>query len=80
VARKYVACCAFGKRRAPLGPLGEETTAHVGQPGFSLGYTLCRSKVSRRIKTSSSNEATCRECKGRWELATGLRLTSTRRV
>jgi hypothetical protein len=46
----------------------------------SLGYTLGRSKVSRRIKTSSPNEATCRECKGRWELATGLRLTSTCRV
>ena len=49
-SKGYVACYAFGKRRAPLGPLGEETTAHVGQPGFSLGYTLCRSKVSRRIK------------------------------
>jgi len=56
VAKEYVACYAFGKRQAPLGPLGpEETTVHVGQPGFfSLGYTLCRRKVSRRISTSPS--------------------------
>jgi len=56
VAKEYVSCYAFGKRQAPLGPLGpEETTVHVGQPGFfSLGYTLCRRKVSRRISTSPS--------------------------
>jgi hypothetical protein len=33
---------AFGRRRAPLGPLGsEETTVHVGQPGFSHSATSC---------------------------------------
>src|ERR1700747_468997 len=80
MTREYVVCYAFRSRRAPLGPLGpEETTVHVGRPGFfSLGYTLCRRKVSRRISTSPS-EATCRESKRRWELATGLRTTSTPR-
>jgi hypothetical protein len=75
VAKEYVACYAFGKRRAPLGPLGpEDTTVHVGQPGFfSLGYTLCGRKVSRRIYMSSPSQANCRDCRRRWELATGVR-------
>ena len=75
VAREYVACYAFGKRQAPLGPLGpEENIVHVGQPGFfSLGYTLCRRKVSRRIDTLSPSKAICRDCKRRWEPATGAR-------
>jgi hypothetical protein len=51
MTREYVVCYAFGRRRAPLGPLGpEETTIHVGRPGFfSLGYTLCGRKVSRAL-------------------------------
>jgi hypothetical protein len=56
VATNYVACYAFEKRRAPMAPLGPEdlTTVHVGQPGFfSLGYTLCGRKVSRRKSISS---------------------------
>ena len=53
-----------------IGPGG--TIIHVGQPGFfSLGYTLCGRKVSRRIDSSPLSEATCRDCKRRWELATG---------
>ena len=75
MAKEYVACYAYGKRGAPLAPLGSEdtTTIHVGQPGFfSLGYTLCGRKVSRRIH-KFPNEATCRGCKRRWELATGAR-------
>ena len=73
MTREYVVCYAFGRRRAPLGPLGpEETTIHVGRPGFfSLGYKLCGRKVSRRIDSSPLSEATCRDCKRRWELATG---------
>jgi hypothetical protein len=70
MTRQYVACRAFGKRQAPLGPLGpEETTVHIGQPGFfSLGYTLCGRKVSRPIGTSRASEATCRDCRRRWQL------------
>jgi hypothetical protein len=58
---------------APLGP-EDPTTVHVGQPGFfSLGYTLCGRKVSRRIHISSPSDVTCRGCKRRWELAAGAR-------
>ena len=40
---------------------------------FSLGYTLCGRKVSRRIHISSPSDVTCRGCKRRWELAAGAR-------
>ena len=76
MTREYVACYAFGKRRAPMAPLGPEdtTTVHVGQPGFfSLGYTLCGKKVSRRKSISSPSEVTCAGCKRRWQPAAGAR-------
>jgi hypothetical protein len=73
--REYVVCYAFRRRRAPLGPLGpEETIIHVGRPGFfSLGYTLCGRKVSRRIDSSPVSEATCRDCNGAGNWPPGLR-------
>ena len=79
VARKYIACYAFEKRQAPMAPLGPEdrTTVHVGQPGFfSLGYTLCGRKVSRRKPNSSPGRVTCPRCKRRWEAAAGTRQLS----
>jgi hypothetical protein len=75
MATGYAACYAFGRQRVPYGPWGPEGRAiHVAQPGtFKLGYTLCGTKVSRLIGIFSPGEATCRECKRRWELSTGRR-------
>src|SRR5580658_5779627 len=72
MAMNYVACYGLEKPRAPLVRWGPEdpATVHVGQPGFfSLGYTLCGRKVSRRKPISSPREVTCRDCKRRWERA-----------
>jgi len=73
VASQYVACYAFGKQKAPWKPHGREgTTIHIGRPGaILLGYTLCGRKVSRTIAIFAPSEASCRERKWGWELATG---------
>lgn len=64
-AREYRACYVY---RQLLGP--ESRTIHVAQPGtFRLGYTLCGIKVARLMDIFSPVEATCRECKRRWQLA-----------
>lgn len=56
---------------APRGHWGPEgRMIHVTQTRIPLfAYTLCGQKVSRMMDIFSPPEATCRECKRRWELA-----------
>lgn len=70
-AKPYKACYAFGRQQVPWGRWGREgRSVHICRPGaILLGYTLCGTKVSRLIEVFAPGEATCRECKRRWQLS-----------
>lgn len=54
----------------PAPPRTESTVIHVTD---GVNSTLCGRSVSRNMDIFEPREATCRECKRRWELATGVR-------
>jgi hypothetical protein len=78
---EYHACYVYNKTRFPH--VSESTTIHImaGRMsgllslivGNQMSYALCGRRASRQIDVFEPSEATCRECKRRWELATGQR-------